>query len=209
MRAWAYVLGIGTLVAGGGMVMNSFGDRAEARAGERIAARAAPAPAAPAAIRTAHDITLTRIDGRPMPLAEFRGQVMLVVNTASMCGLTPQYEGLQKLQQTYAARGFTVVGIPSGDFGGQEYGSNTEIRQFCETRFGVSFPLTERSKVTGEGANPFHRWARATLAENNEPKWNFHKFLVGKDGRLIAGFGSRTDPTGPEITRAIERALAS
>lgn len=202
MRAWAFILGAATLLAGAGMVMNSFGDRAEAQA--RASARAdAQLP------RTAHEITLTRIDGRPMPLSQFRGQVMLVVNTASKCGLTPQYEGLVKLQQAYAGRGFTVIGIPSADFMGQEFSDNREIQQFCETRFGVNFPLTERSRVTGDQANPFHRWARANLSENNVPRWNFHKFLVGRDGRVIAGFGSRTDPTGPEITRAIEQALAS
>jgi glutathione peroxidase len=198
MQVWAYILGAATMVAGAGMVINSFGERAEAQTrGE------AQLP------RTAHEITLTRIDGRPMPLDTYRGQVMLVVNTASKCGLTPQYEGLVKLQQAYAKRGFTVIGIPSADFMGQEFSDNSEIEQFCETRFGVNFPLTERSRVTGNDANVFHRWARANLSENNVPRWNFHKFLVGRDGRVIAGFGSRTDPTGPEITRAIERALSS
>ena len=208
MRAWGYILGIGTLVAGLGMAMNSFGAGARAPAaqsGARGAAAAAPAPR-PASV---HDIALTRIDGRPLPLSQFRGQVMLVVNTASKCGFTPQYEALVKLQERYAAQGFTVIGIPSADFGGQEFGNNAEIRQFCETRFGVNFPLAERSRVTGPEANPFHRLARETLATNNVPQWNFHKFLVGKDGRLIAGFPSRVDPLAPELTRAIEAALAS
>lgn len=201
MRAWGVILGVGTVLAAAGMTMTSFGDRAEAQAQLARAAEALP--------RSAFDIRLTRIDGRPLPLDQFRGRVLLVVNTASKCGLTPQYEALVRLQDAYATRGLTVIGIPSGDFMGQEFGSNEEIAKFCETRFGVNFPMTERMHVTGDRANPFHRWARANLADNGVPRWNFHKILVGRDGRAIAGFGSRVDPLSPELTRAIERALAS
>jgi len=206
MRAWAYILGLGTLLAGAGMAVTSFGGPAGAQ--PRAALPAAP-PASEVPPRSAFDIRLTRIDGRPLPLDQFRGKVLLVVNTASKCGFTPQYDGLVKLQETYAARGFTVIGIPSGDFLGQEFASNAEIAKFCETRFGVNFPMTERMHVTGPKANLFHRWARANLAENAVPQWNFHKILVGRDGRAIAGFGSRVEPTSAELTRAIERALAS
>ncbi len=213
MRAWGYILGLGTVAAGLGMVVNSFGEGAQAQTKAQATAAGPAAPAKPgrtgAPAASVYDITLTRIDGRPLPLSAFRGQVMLVVNTASKCGFTPQYEGLVKLQERYAGRGFTVIGIPSADFGGQEFGSNSEIRQFCETRFGVNFPMTERLRVTGDEANPFHRHARAALARNNVPQWNFHKFLVDREGRVIAGFGSRVDPLSPELARAIDAALGS
>ncbi len=174
-----------------------------------VAASFAPATAQTPKTASAHDFAMTRIDGKPLPLSQFKGKVMLVVNTASMCGFTPQYEGLQSLQNSYAKKGFTVIGVPSGDFQGQEYGSNAEIKEFCETRFGINFPMTEKSVVKGANAAPFYRWAKAGLAAENEPKWNFHKFLVGKDGKLIAGFGSKVTPESPEMKRAIEAALAS
>jgi glutathione peroxidase len=174
-----------------------------------MVAAAAPAAAQAPKATSAHDFSMTRIDGKPLPLSQFKGKVILVVNTASMCGFTPQYEGLQSLQNRYAKQGFTVIGVPSGDFMGQEYGSNAEIKQFCETKFGINFPMTEKSVVKGAQAAPFYRWAKATLPADNEPKWNFHKFLVGKDGKLIAGFGSKVTPESPEMKRAIEAALAS
>jgi len=195
MRIWFYIFAAATMLAGAGMVMT-------ASKAQQPAARPAPAG-------SAHQFTLTRIDGRPLPLSQFRGKVVLLVNTASMCGFTPQYEGLQKLHSAMAPRGFTVLGVPSGDFGGQEHGDNAKIKEFCETTFGINFPMSEKSVVKGENAIPLYRWARANLATNNEPQWNFHKFLIGKDGRLIAGFGSRTTPDDPALRAAIERALAA
>ena len=168
-------------------------------------ALAAPVHAAPAG---GHRFTMTAIDGKPLPLARFDGRVMLVVNTASMCGFTPQYTALQALQTGYAKRGFTVVGVPSNDFE-QELSSNAKIKQFCESKFGINFPMSEASAVTGAKAVPFYRWARATMGEANAPKWNFHKYLVGRDGRLLAAFGSKTAPDAPEVKRAIEAALAA
>lgn len=162
-----------------------------------------------AAPQSAYDFRMTTIDGKPMPLDQYRGKVMLVVNTASFCGFTPQYEGLQKLQDAYAARGFTVIGVPSGDFKGQEYGKNSEIKQFCESKFGIRFPLTEKSSVVGPNAAPFYKWATSTLGADKAPKWNFHKYLVGRDGRLIAAFGSKVTPEAPELKAAIEAALAA
>jgi glutathione peroxidase len=178
-------IGIGVAVAGGA--------QAQAQAG-------AQAP-------NAHAFNMTRIDGKPMPFRQYRGKVMLVVNTASMCGFTQQYEGLQKLQNRYAKAGFTVVGVPSANFANQEYDSNAKIKEFCEAKFGINFPMTERANVKGPQAAPFYRWAAATLPENNVPQWNFHKFLVGRDGRLIAGFGSKVAPESPQMTAAIEAAL--
>lgn len=159
--------------------------------------------------KTAYDFTLTAIDGAPMPLSQFKGKVILLVNTASKCGLTPQYEGLEKLQDTYAAKGFTVLGVPSGDFMGQEFGSNKEVAEFCETRFGISFPLAEKAHVKGKNATPLFKWAFTTLGKGSEPGWNFHKYLIGRDGRLIGYFGTRVTPESPDVTSAIERALAA
>ncbi len=168
-----------------------------------------PMPAAEAARHTAWDFKLTAIDGDPLPMSRFRGKVVMLVNTASFCGFTPQYEGLQKTQVAYAPRGFTIVGVPSGDFKGQEYGSNKEISQFCKAKFGIRFPLAEKSDVVGDNSLPIYRWAAARLGPDQAPRWNFHKYLIGRDGRLIAAFGSRTEPTAPEVKAAIEKALAA
>lgn len=200
MRFWFYVLGFATLFAGTGMLVSAT----KARPADDM--RADQPRAKPAG--TAYQFTLTGIDGKPLPLDSWRGKVMLVVNTASMCGFTPQYEGLEQLQKTYGPRGFTVIGIPSGDFRNQEYDDNAKIKQFCESKFGINFPLAEKSVVTGDNALPFYKWAKSALPAENEPKWNFHKFLVGRDGRLIAGFPSKVTPQSPELTQAIEKALA-
>jgi len=161
---------------------------------------------AEAAKHTAWDFNLTAIDGAPMPMSRFKGDVVLLVNTASMCGFTPQYDGLQKVQDTYAKQGFTIVGVPSGDFKNQEYGSNKEIAAFCKSK-AVKFPLAEKSDVVGPKAIPIYRWAATKLGQQNAPKWNFHKYLIGRDGKLIAAFGTRTEPTDPKVTAAIETAL--
>ncbi len=192
MRIWFSILGAGVLLAAAGMVVS--------------ATRAAPAVAA-AQPASAHDFTLKRLDGKPLPMSAYKGKVVLLVNTASMCGFTPQYEGLQKLQTAYAAKGFTVIGVPSGDFGGQEYDDAGKIKAFCETTFGITFPLAEKASVKGPNAAPIYRWAKAGLATNNEPKWNFHKFLIGKDGRLIVGFPSKVTPDSAEVKAAIDAAL--
>ena len=165
--------------------------------------------AAPSGIMSAYDVTMTRIDGEPLPFARYKGKVIMVVNTASMCGNTPQYEGLEKLYDTYSARGLTIIGVPSKDFGGQEYGTNKEVKTFCDTKFGIKFPLTETSVVKGPDAVPFYRWAAATLGPDQVPTWNFHKYLVGRDGRLIRAFGNRVQPGAPEVKAAVEAALAA
>jgi glutathione peroxidase len=166
-----------------------------------------PMAAAEAAKRTAWDFNLVAIDGEPLPMAKFRGKVVMLVNTASFCGFTPHYEGLQKIQTDYAAKGFTVLGVPSGNFKEQEYGSNKDISEFCKAKFGIKFPLAEKSDVVGAKAIPLYRWAAAKLGPDNTPRWNFHKYLIGRDGRLIAAFGTRTDPGDPKIRAAIEAAL--
>ncbi len=166
-------------------------------------------PVAPPGVVTAYDITMTTIDGKPMPFSQYRGKVLLVVNTASFCGFTPQYEALEKAQTTYHDKGFTVIGVPSGDFMGQEYKTNAEIKQFCESKFGINFPLSEKSVVKGPNATPFFAWAAATLGAGEAPKWNFHKYLVDRSGHIVASFGSSTKPDAPEVTAAIEKAIAA
>ncbi|MEI6484881.1 MAG: glutathione peroxidase [Sphingomonadales bacterium] len=163
---------------------------------------ASPAP------QSLYQFNMKTIDGKPMPLAQYKGKVVLLVNTASMCGFTPQYEGLQKLHDTYKGQGFTVVGVPSGDFGDQEFGSNGEVKQFCESKFGIKFPMAEKAVVKGPNAIPVYKWAAATLGDANTPQWNFHKYLVGKDGKLIAAFPTKITPMSPEVTGAVAKAIA-
>ncbi len=164
-------------------------------------------PLANAAKLSAWDFKLTAIDGEPMPMSKYKGQVVLLVNSASKCGYTPQYDGLQKLHLDYRPRGFTVLAVPSGDFLGQEFASNKEISGFCQTKFGIKFPMAEKGHVVGAGAIPIYRWAAGVLGPENTPKWNFHKYLIGRDGRLIAAFPTKTEPTDPVVTSAIEKAL--
>ena len=156
---------------------------------------------------TAHDFSFTSIDGEPMPLAAWRGRPVLVVNTASFCGFTPQYEGLQALWRKYEPRGLVVLGVPSNDFGRQEPGSAKEIKEFCETIYAIDFPLAEKQKVLGPEAHPFYRWVVGELGEAGAPRWNFHKYLVAPDGTLAGAWPSRVDPLAPELTREIEALL--
>jgi glutathione peroxidase len=157
---------------------------------------------------TAWDFSFTSIDGKPMPLSDFRGKVLLVVNTASFCGFTKQYEALQALNAKYEGQGFAVIGVPSNDFGGQEPESEGKIKEFCEGMFGVTFPLTGKNEVTGDGAHPFYKWAREQLGWLNAPKWNFHKYLVGRDGRLVTSFYSQTAPDADRLVSAVEAEIA-
>lgn len=144
----------------------------------------------------------------PVNLCErFQGQVLLVVNTASKCGLTPQYEGLEAMHARLADRGFAVLGFPSNDFLGQEPGSEEEIQDFCTSTYGVQFPMFEKVSVKADNAVPFYH-ALATQAGGVYPAWNFHKYLIGRDGRVVASFGSRTPPDDPALVEAIEAELA-
>jgi len=161
----------------------------------------------PADTGTAHDFAFTAVDGSPLPLSDFAGRAVLVVNTASRCGFTGQYEGLQRLWQRYRDRGLTVLGVPSNDFAGQEPGSEAEIRAFCTTGFGVDFPLTAKVHVRGPEAHPFYRWAGDRFGVRARPRWNFHKYLIGPDGRPVTWFSSMTGPTAGRLVRAVEAAL--
>ncbi len=166
-----------------------------------------PARAAdPAA--SAHDFAFTSIEGDPLPLSDFKGKVVLLVNTASRCGFTPQYDDLQAVWERYRTRGLVVLGVPSNDFGGQEPGSEAEIKQFCEVNFSVDFPLTSKEHVVGDAAHPFYRWAADQLGFAAKPRWNFHKYLIGPDGALVDWFATTTKPTASKVTEAIEAQLA-
>lgn len=152
------------------------------------------------------DATQKRLLGANENVCEtYGGKVLLVTNVASQCGFTPQYEGLEKLYQTYKDRGLVVLGFPSGDFGGQEFDSDGEIQEFCKLNFGVSFPMFSKSSVKGDAANPLFK----TLATKTgkQPSWNFNKYLVGRDGKVIAHFPSKVAPDNAELTKAIETAL--
>lgn len=153
-------------------------------------------------------VPLPAIDGGHHPPALFEGKVVLVVNTASRCGFTAQYDGLQKLWTEYRDRGLVVLGIPSNDFGGQEPGSNAQVQSFCRVNFGVDFPLLEKQVVTGPDAHYLFAWAAAKTGPAGTPKWNFHKYLIGRDGRLIDWFSSVTAPDAARVTATIEQALA-
>jgi glutathione peroxidase len=160
----------------------------------------------------AHQFTFTSIDGKPMSMADFKGKTVLVVNTASQCGFTPQYSALEKVYTKYKDKGLVVLGVPSNDFGGQEPGSNAEIKKFCTGNYDVDFPLTTKYDVVtkdGMTAHPFYQWAAATGGDAAVPKWNFHKLLIGPDGKLIAEFPTKTKPDAPDVTQAIEASLAS
>ena len=156
---------------------------------------------------SAHDFEFNSIDGKPLKLSSFAGKPVLVVNTASECGLTPQYKALQELADKYGKRGLVVLGVPSNDFGGQEPGTEAEIKVFCDTTYKVSFPMTAKNVVVGGKAHPFYQWAVQQGGADGAPKWNFHKYLLNGKGELAATFGSRTAPTDAAVTKAIEAEL--
>jgi glutathione peroxidase len=156
---------------------------------------------------SAHDFAFQTIDGAPLPLTTFKDKVMLVVNTASACGLTPQYEGLEKLYSDYKDQGLVVLGVPCNQFAGQEPGTEADIKAFCETKFAIDFPLTSKVDVKGDGAHPFYKWAEGQLGEPAVPVWNFPKILIGKDGAAIRAFGPRTAPQDADMTAEIVKAL--
>jgi glutathione peroxidase len=153
-------------------------------------------------------VSLESIGGGPLPTAEFGGRVVLLVNTASRCGFTGQYRGLELLWRRYRDRGVVVLGVPSNDFGGQEPGSNGDIKRFCETTFDITFPLAGKQVVSGPRAHPLYRWAAAQTGMLGTPSWNFHKILIGRDGRLVDWF-SAVSGTGLNLDRAIDTALAA
>jgi len=162
---------------------------------------------APASAETAHDFSFTTIDGDPLPLSQFKGKAVLVVNTASLCGFTPQYKGLQALYERYGDKGLVVLGVPSNDFGGQEPGANAKIKDFCDTNYHITFPLAEKEVVSGNKAHPFYKWAAKELGMLATPKWNFHKYIIDPNGKLVDWFATTTKPGSAKVTKAIEAVL--
>lgn len=155
----------------------------------------------------AHDFAFQSIDGGALPLSGFKGKPLLVINTASECGFTPQYEGMQKLWRQFRDRGLVVLGVPSNDFGAQEPGDEAQIKAFCETRYQVDFPMTAKVPVLGGNAHPFYRWVESAFGEAAAPRWNFHKYLLGPDGELAGMWPSSVEPTASEIVEAVEALL--
>jgi glutathione peroxidase len=151
-----------------------------------------------------YDITLNTLEGKPQSLAAYKGQVVLAVNVASECGYTPQYAGLQKLYAEQKGRGLVVLGFPCNQFGGQEPGTAAQIESFCQKNYGVTFPLFEKLEVKGANQAPLYQFLTARFGE---PAWNFHKYLVGRDGQVIQAFSSKVAPDSPELKAAIEAAL--
>lgn len=156
---------------------------------------------------SAHGFEFKGIDGDTLALSQFKGHPVMVVNTASECGFTPQYAELESLWRRYRDRGLVVLGVPSNDFGAQEPGAEAEIKGFCEKNYGVDFPLTAKQAVIGGSAHPFYRWIVEEIGESAAPKWNFHKYLIGPEGELAGLWPSKVKPLDPEITDAIEKLL--
>ena len=175
------------------------------------AAKISPDSAAPAgkskSLGPAHAFDFVAIDGGPLPMADFAGKAVLLVNTASRCGFTYQYEALQSLWSDYRDRGLVVLGVPSNDFGRQEPGSNAEIKQFCEASFSIDFPMTEKQSVKGPNAHPMYRWLNAELGPKGRPSWNFHKFLITPGGEIAGVWSARTEPSDETLLAAIEGVL--
>ena len=155
---------------------------------------------------TAYAFSFTGLDGKAIRLAEHAGKPILVVNTASHCGYTPQFTGLQELWQRYRGRGLLIVGVPSNDYGSQEPGGAAEIMHTAHNQYGVSFPLAAKVEVKGESAHPFYKWA-ALERPGELPRWNFHKYLVGRDGHVVASFSTQVEPMDARVIAAIERGL--
>ena len=157
--------------------------------------------------KLAYDYKFNDIDGNDLNLNKFKNKVIVVVNVASQCGFTKQYEDMQKVWVKYQDKGVVMLGVPSNDFGKQEPGSSEEIKNFCEAKFGITFPMTEKVSVKGENAHPFYIWARKNHGKSSIPKWNFHKIIIGKDGKVLDTFASLTNPSSKKFIKAIEKAL--
>lgn len=151
------------------------------------------------------DYRTNTLAGEPRDLCEYQGKVVLVVNTASYCGYTPQYEGLEKLYQENKDKGFVVLGFPSNDFGAQEPGSNEAVKDFCERTYKVKFPMFEKSVVKGPAANPVHQ--KLAQSTGQAPQWNFHKYLISRDGKIVKSYSSKVTPDAPELKQALESLL--
>ena len=156
--------------------------------------------------KLAYDFSFKGLEGNNINFKDYENKVILVVNVASRCGFTYQYEGLQKLWNNYNDKGLVVIGVPSNNFK-QEPGSNKEIKDFCESNFGINFPITEKNDVIGKNAHPFFKWAKKNYGVSAIPKWNFHKILINKDGKIVNTFASITKPSSTKFLKAIEKEI--
>lgn len=188
---FAALLLLGTLATGAGFATNPL-------AKERVVSNTG-----------IHQFTVKTIDGKPRSLADYRGKTLLVVNTASKCGNTPQYKGLEALYDKYRARGFEVLAFPANNFMGQEPGTDAQIAEFCEVNYQVSFPLFSKISVKGKDIAPLYAWLTKDSGFPGDIGWNFAKFLVGPDGKVIARFDPRTKPEDPKLVAALEAALSA
>lgn len=170
------------------------------------AAMAIHGASAPTAI---YDFRMENIDGKSISLDRYKGKVLLVVNVASKCGNTPQYEGLESLYKTYKSKGLIILGFPANEFGGQEPGTNAEIKQFCSSTYKVDFPMFSKIVVKGEGIHPLYQWLISNSGNSEAIHWNFEKFLVDRRGNVVGRFTPKTKPDNPELVKAIETALES
>lgn len=166
------------------------------------------AQANPAAKGRVHQFTMKTIDGKERKLSDYKGKVLLIVNVASECGLTPQYDGLEKLHEKYASRGLSVLGFPANEFGAQEPGTDSQIHQFCKSKFGVKFDMFSKIVVKGSGIHPLYKFLTTESGFDGDVEWNFGKFLVDKDGTVVARFDPETAPESQPVVSAIEKLLA-
>ena len=156
-----------------------------------------------------HDFTMKTIDGKEQPLSAYKGKTLLIVNVASKCGFTPQYKGLETLYEKYKGRGLVVLGFPANDFGWQEPGTDAEIQTFCSTTYGVNFPMFSKISVKGDKIHPLYKYLTESSTPAGPVSWNFNKFLIAPDGRIIGRWGSRTTPEDKELNEKVEEALSS
>ena len=157
--------------------------------------------------KLAYDFNFKDLDGNPLNLSDYKGKVIVAINVASQCGFTNQYEDMQQVWEKYQSKGIIILGIPSNDFGKQEPGSNEDIKNFCEAKFGISFPMTEKVSVKGSEAHPFYIWAQKNYGKSTIPKWNFHKIIIDKNGKVAETFSSITNPSSKKFIKALEKLI--
>ena len=197
---WSWQLGGFMMISAAGIVMQWISGAKSRSTSASAIAREEPA------MPSFHDFKVKTIAGQDNSLKDFKGQTVLVVNVASECGLTPQYAGLEKLYREFKDRNFSVLGLPCNQFGKQEPGSEAEIRQFCSTRYDVTFPLSSKIEVNGPGAHPLYQWLKSETG-GTDIQWNFEKFLIGKDGRIIKRYPPKTTPEDPQLRKDLLAAL--
>ena len=157
--------------------------------------------------KLAYDFEFKDLDGSSLNLSQYKGKIIVVVNVASQCGFTSQYEDMQKIWEEYQKKDLVMIGVPSNDFGQQEPGSNEEIKTFCESKFGISFPMTEKVPVKGPKAHPFYIWARENYGKSAIPKWNFHKIIIDRNGKIVETFSSIVNPSSKKFIKALEKLI--